>query len=225
MLFSADAWPGLADGSITCTFRTWRRLQVRVGGRYHVGGLLVEVDRVRRVPLSAVTDRDARSAGSPDRAALLHRLGTDDPVVWRIDLHYLGPDDRIALRAADALTDAELQNLRARLDRLDAHAIRPWTRQTLRLIDAHPGTVSTVLAEEVAMPRPDFKINVRKLKNLGLTESLPIGYRLSPRGQRVLSDADRPDHTGANRASARDTAATSGQMRPDGSRAERAARG
>jgi hypothetical protein len=50
-----------------------------------------------------------------------------------------------------------------------------------------------VLAEEMAMPRPEFKTNVRKLKNLGLTESLDVGYRLSPRGQRVLegwSEAD-----------------------------------
>jgi hypothetical protein len=31
-----------------------------------------------------------------------------------------------------------------------------------------------------------FKLNVRKLKALGLTESLEIGYRLSPRGQILL---------------------------------------
>jgi hypothetical protein len=31
-----------------------------------------------------------------------------------------------------------------------------------------------------------FKLDVRKLKELGLTESLPIGYRLSPRGETVL---------------------------------------
>ena len=28
-----------------------------------------------------------------------------------------------------------------------------------------------------------FKRDVRKLKELGLTESLPVGYRLSPRGR------------------------------------------
>ena len=32
-----------------------------------------------------------------------------------------------------------------------------------------------------------FKVNVRKLKRLGLTESLDVGYRLSPRGAVVLS--------------------------------------
>jgi hypothetical protein len=31
-----------------------------------------------------------------------------------------------------------------------------------------------------------FKRNVRKLKELGLTESLDIGYRLSPRGRALL---------------------------------------
>ena len=32
-----------------------------------------------------------------------------------------------------------------------------------------------------------FKANVRKLKGLGLTESLAVGYRLSPRGVAVLA--------------------------------------
>ncbi len=31
-----------------------------------------------------------------------------------------------------------------------------------------------------------FKTNVRKLKALGLTESLEVGYRLSPRGRAFL---------------------------------------
>jgi hypothetical protein len=35
-----------------------------------------------------------------------------------------------------------------------------------------------------------FKLDVRKLKNLGLTTSLDIGYELSPRGQAFL-DHDR----------------------------------
>lgn len=187
MRFTADAWAGLADGSITRTYRTWSRPQVRVGGRYRVQGMLLEVDDLRRVPLAEVADADARAAGAPDAATLQRRLSGVDPVVWRVDLHYVGPDDRIALREDDALSDVEVSQLRARLDRLDRFAPTPWTRRTLQLIEAHPATVSTVLAEEMAMHRPDFKVNVRKLKNLGLTESLDVGYRLSPRGHRVLN--------------------------------------
>ena len=70
--------------------------------------------------------------------------------------------------------------------RLDRAAPTPWTDATLRVIAAHPGVVSTVLAAELGMERAPFKLNVRKLKALGLTESLEVGYRLSPRGAAYL---------------------------------------
>ena len=46
------------------------------------------------------------------------------------------------------------------------------------------------LADEVGRERLPFKADVRKLKNLGLTISLGVGYELSPRGQAYL-DGDR----------------------------------
>ncbi|MGZ4770275.1 MAG: hypothetical protein ACXVLX_16570, partial [Ilumatobacteraceae bacterium] len=55
-----------------------------------------------------------------------------------------------------------------------------------QLIDRYPGIVSTTLARHAEQDRASFKLNVRKLKELGLTESLDIGYRLSPRGEAVL---------------------------------------
>jgi hypothetical protein len=189
MLFSLDAHPGLADGSITRTFRTWKRAQARAGGRYRVGGMLLEVDAVSRVAVSTLSEDDAHAAGEPDLAALCRRLGDPAPqtLVWRVDLHHVGPDDRIALRAADALSRDDLDRLQARLDRLDAAgAGGPWTRDLLRLIAARPGVVSTELAAERGQERQAFKVDVRKLKNLGLTESLPVGYRISPRGQALL---------------------------------------
>ena len=42
------------------------------------------------------------------------------------------------------------------------------------------------LADALGRERLPFKADVRKLKALGLTESLPIGYRLSPRGEAFL---------------------------------------
>ncbi len=186
MRFSAYAWPGLVDGTITRTFRTWSRAQVRPGGDYRVSGMLLHVDAVARVPVESLTKADARAAGEADLAALLSRLRATEATVWRVDLHYVGPDDRIALRTDTSLDDVELAALRSRLDRIDARAGRPWTRETLQLIKANPGVVSTVLAERIGLPRPEFKVNVRKLKNLGLTESLDVGYRLSPRGELVV---------------------------------------
>ena len=42
------------------------------------------------------------------------------------------------------------------------------------------------LAASLGMEKLPFKRDVRKLKELGLTESLPVGYRLSPRGRAYL---------------------------------------
>ena len=39
-----------------------------------------------------------------------------------------------------------------------------------------------------------FKLDVRKLKNLGLTLSLEVGYRLSPRGEAYLAALDASPH-------------------------------
>jgi hypothetical protein len=189
MLFSVDAHRGLADGSITRTFRRWKRPQARAGGRYRVGGMLLEVESVRQVPVAELTSEDADAAGEPDLTALLRRLRDPAPgtLVWRVDLHYVGPDDRIALRADDTLDEYEIDRLRRRLHRLDSSSPDgPWTQPVLELIDARPGVVSTELAGTLDRERQAFKAAVRKLKNLGLTESLPVGYRLSPRGRVVL---------------------------------------
>jgi hypothetical protein len=57
----------------------------------------------------------------------------------------------------------------------------------LELIDARPGVRAGDLADSFGMERLAFKADVRKLKALGLTESLEVGYRLSPRGAAYLS--------------------------------------
>jgi hypothetical protein len=48
------------------------------------------------------------------------------------------------------------------------------------------------LADACGRERLDFKLDVRKLKALGLTESLSVGYRLSPRGAAYLARSASP---------------------------------
>ena len=181
MLFSADAWPGIADGSITVTFRMWKRAQATTGKRYRIGGMLIEATDVHQVGRAEISEADARRAGAASLESLLLRLGDADPV-WRVDFVFVGYDDRIARR--NDISSDELDSVVARLARLDRNGA--WTRQTLQLIERYPGIVSTTLARHANQDRPTFKLNVRKLKELGLTESLDVGYRLSPRGEAVL---------------------------------------
>jgi hypothetical protein len=189
MLFEQRLWAGLADGTVTVTFRRWRRPQARAGGRHATPAGILAVDAVAEVDPAAISEENARAAGFGSRAELLHRLDRHGAgPVWRVDFHHAGADPREALRRAEDLPEAELTGLLARLDRLDRAARDgPWTIATLRLIGDRPGVRAGDLAASVARERHPFKTDVRKLKELGLTESLEVGYRLSPRGRALLS--------------------------------------
>jgi hypothetical protein len=190
VLFTRAAHAGLVDGSTTTTFRRWKRAQAKVGGVYRVGPVDLTVDRLTRVPIDRISDRDARQSGFADRGALLKFLGSPAPgatddLVWRVDFHCEAA--AAAPAPSGELTATDVDTLRRRLERLDAaSATGPWTRAVLRLIETRPGVVSTDLAAELGRERMTFKADVRKLKRLGLTESLAVGYRLSLRGRAFL---------------------------------------
>jgi len=182
MLFDQETLGRIAAGEVTL-FRRWRRATVKAGGtlRTRVGVLAIE--SVEEVPLERVTEEDARRAGEPDRVSLLARLGDRGPV-HRVAFHLAGPDPRIALRERGELSATERAELDARLARWDAAAPEgPWTATVLGLIAARPATRAADLAVELGWERLHFKARVRRLKELGLSESLERGYRLSPRGR------------------------------------------
>jgi hypothetical protein len=180
-------------GEIDLAFRRWDRPRVKVGTRLRTAVGLLEVVGVDRVALSALRAEDARRCGAPSLAALKAALAArDERPAYRVGLRYAGADPRETLREARPGAE-EITEILAGLDRLDASsAIGPWTRQTLRLIDAHPEVRAPELAERVGRPTVEFKRDVRKLKDRGLTESLAIGYRLSPRGEAVVDHEDGP---------------------------------
>jgi DNA-binding MarR family transcriptional regulator len=75
------------------------------------------------------------------------------------------------------------------MDRRSATGV--WTGRVLALIAAEPGRRAADLAGRMGWQTPVFKTHVRRLKALGLTESLAVGYRLSPRGERLLASLKR----------------------------------
>jgi biotin operon repressor len=76
---------------------------------------------------------------------------------------------------------------------MDAASKRgPWTRQVLEAIAERPAVSSALLAPDLNWERADFKLHVRRLKALGLTISLDVGYRISPRGAAYLALAAGP---------------------------------
>jgi hypothetical protein len=192
VLFRQDFWAGLADGSVTLAFRRWKRPTVKSGGRLTTRAGVLAIDEVKEIEEGAITEADARRSGFVDRAALLDELAGRPGELYRIAFHRAGDDPRVALREQAALTEGDSAELARRLARLDGASTHgPWTEAVLRLIAERPAVRAGDLAESLGRERLAFKADVRKLKALGLTESLGVGYRLSPRGEAWLARSGR----------------------------------
>ena len=194
MLLNRRTLDGISAGKVRAVYRRWKKPAAVAGGRQRTMIGELSIDSVEAVSASRLTKADAIEAGFASRAELLRELAKfGDGTLYRIRLHLAGPDSRIALRESSDLTSDDVDALRRRLDRLDAASPRgPWTRAVLGLIEEHPARRAPDLAVMFGRETVDFKRDVRKLKELGLTESLPVGYRLSPRGTTLLNAFSRP---------------------------------
>ena len=105
-----------------------------------------------------------------------------------IDFHYDGKARARPKAKTGAVSSEELALLVQRLEAMDRRSqVGAWTVATLRAIEARPGVLAATLARSLGRPRDEFKRDVRKLKHLGLTFSLEIGYRLTPKGEALLA--------------------------------------
>jgi hypothetical protein len=186
MLFRQETLQRIQAGEVTLAFRRWRRPTVKAGGTLRTRAGVLAIESVEQVDEDSISDADARQAGATDRQTLLAGMRPEG-TLYRIAFRLEGPDPRVALRAKADLDARERSEIDARLGRFDAASRHgPWTRRVLELIAERPATLAADLAAEVGRAKAPFKADVRKLKELGLTESLEKGYRLSPRGRSYL---------------------------------------
>jgi len=186
MLFTRDVLEGIADGRVTLAFRRWRRAPPAVGTTLRTAVGVVSFLRVDAIDVGDITAEDVLLTGMT-ADALRASIGGEGTLL-RIELRLVGADPRLALRER-APSDDERRDIAARLARKDATGAA-WTDSYLRLIAANPGVVSRTLAADAQIDVPTFKRRVRQLKELGLTESLEVGYRLSPRGAAFVARRD-----------------------------------
>jgi hypothetical protein len=189
MLIEKRLQAGIRDGSITVMFRRWKRRQVVAGNVYRTTVGRVVVDEVVQIAPSRIRRDDAIAAGYSSVAEAVADLrGTPGDPVFLLRLHLADDEDpRAVLADAAELSTSDVEEITRRLERLDrASNHGPWTSETLAIIQRRPATRAGDLAEELNREMLPFKVDVRKLKNLGLTLSLEVGYRLSPRGEAYL---------------------------------------
>jgi hypothetical protein len=190
VLIQARYRDAIVNGVVTLTFRRWKRPQVVAGNTYRTAAGRIVVDAIEVVDPDRITNADARQAGFATRAELVGELrGPPELPTYRIRIRAAAdPDPRAALAATASLTADEIDDIARRLARLDrASSHGAWTDAVLRTIAARPAVRAADLAATFGRETQPFKLDVRKLKNLGLTLSLEVGYRLSPRGEAYLA--------------------------------------
>ena len=186
MLLKHDVLSGIETGRIGSVYRRWDQSRVKAGSNLRTAIGVIEVLSVDAVDPGALTQDDAAEAGFESVPELIASAGNRGETLYRMRLRHVGPDPRVALRGTIP-DEAGLIEIASRLQRLDFISKQgPWTRETLDLIEDNPGVRAEDLAAAVGREKMPFKLDVRKLKELGLTESLITGYRLSPRGEAVL---------------------------------------
>lgn len=189
MLIEKRLHAGIRDGSITVMFRRWRRRQVTGGNVYRTPVGRIVVESVTEVSPTRIRRVDALAAGYRTVAEAIADLrGDEGDPVYLLRLRYVDePDPRDVLANATDLSTSDVEEITRRLARLDRAATHgPWTEETLDIIRRRPAVRAGDLAAELDREMLPFKVDVRKLKNLGLTISLERGYRLSPRGDAYL---------------------------------------
>ena len=188
MLLKAGVLEKIGRGEVTLAFRRWSKPTVRAGGSLRTAAGVLTIESVEAVDIDTVSDADVQAAGYASRAELLRDLRPEG-VLYRIAFRVAGADPRKGLRENETLDAADFATLNARLDALDRAA--PWTRTVLAMIAEEDGRTAAAMAERLGLEKLVLKRKIRQLKELGLTESLAVGYRLSPRGHAFVKGSRR----------------------------------
>ena len=187
MLFRSKTLKDIAAGKITVAFRRWKRPTVKQGGTLKTPVGVLVINSVNEISIDEISVSDIKLSGHQSRQQLVNELNQRAGILYRIGFTLSGEDPRIRLRENDRLTEAECKRVSSRLKRFDSSSkLGTWTHRVLQIIAQHPEVPARDLAAQLGYERAWLKIQIRKLKNMGLTISCSPGYRISPRGKAVL---------------------------------------
>jgi hypothetical protein len=182
LLFKTRFHEGIRSGEITMTIRAWQKPQATSGKEYKLGASgRIAVTAVNPVTLSEIRSRDVKASGFSSIDELVHMLRKESrrkltarSKVYRVRFRYTG-------ERKDEMPTYSRDELNAKLDRMGA-----WSRNLLTLIADNRGVSSAILAKKMGRERLGLKADVRKLKRLGLTRSLEVGYEITNSGRKML---------------------------------------
>ena len=177
----------IKKGEIDLAFRRWNKISAKAGGTLRTSVGIVKIGDISCISESKISEKDAQRAGFPDRKSLMADLRDNGGILYRIQISFGGEDPRISLREDTSFDRASYAELYLKLRRMDSRSsCGDWTIQILCLIAQNPMLPAIELSKKSGHEKEWLKLNIRKLKNLGLTISHNPGYAISPRGKKFL---------------------------------------
>ncbi|GLU56868.1 ASCH domain-containing protein [Dyadobacter frigoris] len=188
MLIKQKHLEGIKAGSISLAFRKWKKLQVNAGSLVKTSVGVIRIVSTGKTDLDKITDADAQKAGFAAAQPLVQLLESQkDGEIYKIEVVFDSESPRIELREEVAIDEEELEALKIALENLDKFSkVGKWTTKTLIAIQENPKLRAADLAIKAKKEKEWLKLNIRKLKALGLTISHEPGYTLSPLGEEYL---------------------------------------
>ena len=190
MLFKQRQLEGIRTGKVTLAFRKWKSTELKRGSQLKTSIGLVEITDIAIINEPHINEIDAEKAGFPSLEALMHSVHVNkEGRIYKIHVRYFGEDPRVRLRSKTKLGQGEISALKAKLLQLDKYSRNGfWTRDILLAIEENPKLRAADLATKTGKTKEWLKLNIRKLKNLGLTVSHDPGYELSDTGRLFIEN-------------------------------------
>lgn len=197
MLFKKKFLTLIENGKICTAFRKWSRPSVRESGTLLTPVGQLRIQSIDKIEYSQITEGEIFQAGYQNRQELDKELAFKDKGdIYKIHFELERADPRIKLRANTDILNDEMNEIISKLKRYDTSGkIKNWTFKVLEILDREPGKYAIEYATKLGYEKEWFKMNIRKLKNLGLTISLSNGYDISPRGKVVLKELKQHTRT------------------------------
>lgn len=187
MLLKNEILEKIISGEVSLVFRRWKRPTVKTGGTLKTRKGVLDIKSVGEITESKITNKDAKAAGFGSKKEVVDMLSGREGDIYRIEVAYAGEDPRVALRKNTRISKAELNEIKEVFERWNQSKVfGKWPLKYLQMIHEQPNIHAQILADSLGLEKNRFKGQVRKLKELGLTESLRPGYKLSPRGEKLL---------------------------------------
>lgn len=188
MLFKQKDLEGIKGGKISLAFRKWKKLSVAEGNLVQSSVGILKIGKVEEINLQKITVEEAEKAGFKTASALIQLLEQQkEGIIYRIEVAFHSENPSVEANDGEGLDEDEFEILKTALDNLDKHSkIGKWTVKTLQVIRENPKMKAADLAVKARKEKEWLKLNVRKLKALGLTISHEPGYTLSAKGEEYL---------------------------------------